>query len=128
MHIPVETLPLEELTLRYDRCRKLLAQLKPDARGLMTFSRTSIYYFTGTMGFGVFWLPLEGEPLLMVRKGLERARLLEQAAVEVRQLEEEVEVLALRLAQGADGRHVHRQPADVGLVVDRAGFHAVAIT
>ena len=75
MHIPVETLPLEELTLRYDRCRKLLAQLKPDARGLMTFSRTSIYYFTGTMGFGVFWLPLEGEPLLMVRKGLERARL-----------------------------------------------------
>ena len=75
MHIPVETIPLEELRRRYARCRQLLAELKPGARGLLTFSRTSIYYFTGTMGFGVFWLPLEGEPLLMVRKGFERARL-----------------------------------------------------
>ncbi|MDR2487915.1 MAG: Xaa-Pro peptidase family protein [Desulfovibrio sp.] len=75
MHLPVETIPPEELEQRYARCRKLLAQLKPEAGGILTFSRNSIYYFTGTMGFGVFWLPLEGEPLLMVRKGLERARL-----------------------------------------------------
>ena len=75
MHTPAETIPLEELNRRYARCRELLTQLKPKARGLLAFSRISIYYFTGTMGFGVFWLPLEGEPLLMVRKGFERARL-----------------------------------------------------
>ena len=75
MHTPVETIPQEELKRRYARCRELLTRMKPEAGGLLTFSRISIYYFTGTMGFGVFWLPLEGEPLLMVRKGLERARL-----------------------------------------------------
>ena len=73
MHTPVETIPMEELKRRYTRCRELLAELKPEARGLLTFSRASIYYFTGTMGFGVFWLPLKGEPLLMVRKGFARA-------------------------------------------------------
>lgn len=75
MHTPVETIPLEELNLRYARCRALLSELRPGAGGLMAFSRTSLYYFTGTMGFGVFWLPLEGPPLFLVRKGFERARL-----------------------------------------------------
>ena len=73
MHIPVETIPLGDLEQRYARCRALLSQLQPGAGGLMTFSRTSIYHLTGTMGFGIFWLPMEGKPLLMVRKGFERA-------------------------------------------------------
>jgi Xaa-Pro aminopeptidase len=75
MHMPVETIPPEELAKRYACCRDLLARHAPEAGGLLSFSRDSLYYFTGTMGFGVFWLPLEGDPLFMARKGIERARL-----------------------------------------------------
>ena len=75
MFTSIEPMPKEELALRHARCRALLARLCPEAGGLMAFSRTNIYYLTGVMGAGVFWLPLEGEPLLMVRKGAERARL-----------------------------------------------------
>ena len=68
-----EQIPHGELILRYDRCRQLLSEQRPEAGGLMIFSRPSIYYFTGCMTSGVFWLPMQGEPLLMLRKGMERA-------------------------------------------------------
>lgn len=71
----LETMPAEELAVRHASCRSLLAAALPGAGGLMAFSRLSIYYLTGTLANGVLWLPLEGEPVLMVRKGLERARL-----------------------------------------------------
>ena len=51
---------------------------------------------------------------------------LERTAVELGQAQEEGEVVALLVAQRHDRRHVHRAPADVGLVVDRAGLDAVA--
>jgi Xaa-Pro dipeptidase len=41
----------------------------------MIFSRLNVYYLTGTFANGLFWLPAEGEPLLLVRKGLDRCRL-----------------------------------------------------
>lgn len=75
MHISHEPMPREELALRHARCRELLARLRPDAGGLLAFARPNIYYLSGVMGAAVFWLPLEGEPLLFVRKGLERASL-----------------------------------------------------
>ncbi|MCL1940217.1 MAG: Xaa-Pro peptidase family protein [Desulfovibrionaceae bacterium] len=70
-----EQIPLEELTLRRERCLRRLAAQHPEAGGLLVFSRPAIYYFTGLMIAGVLWLPREGQPLLMVRKGLERAAL-----------------------------------------------------
>lgn len=69
----MERIPLTELQNRQSQCLKLLDQFRPDAGGLMLFDRVNIYYFTGTMGAGVYWLPKEGESLLMVRKGIERA-------------------------------------------------------
>lgn len=71
----LEAMPLQELSLRWDRVRALLRAHAPEAGGLMTFSRIASYYLTGTMAPGVCWLPLEGEPLLMLRKGIERAGL-----------------------------------------------------
>lgn len=65
--------PSEELARRYERCRRLLQQYAPDAGGMLVVSRINIYYLTGTLGWGLVWLPLEGEPVLMLRKGLERA-------------------------------------------------------
>jgi Xaa-Pro dipeptidase len=70
-----EFLPDEERLARQTRCRRLLAERVPEAGGLMLFSRLSIYYLTGTYAGGLLWLPVEGEPLLLVRKGLERCRL-----------------------------------------------------
>ena len=70
-----ECLPASEILARLAACRKLLAQRQPEASGLLLFSRLSIYYLTGTLANGVFWLPLEGEALLLVRKGRERCLL-----------------------------------------------------
>ncbi|MDL2279561.1 Xaa-Pro peptidase family protein [Desulfovibrio sp. OttesenSCG-928-G11] len=64
-----------DLASRRRRCLELLALLQPKAGGLLLFSRANIYYLTGVMCSGVFWLPAGGKPLLMVRKGLLRARL-----------------------------------------------------
>ncbi len=71
----VEILPSEEVARRHTRLRAELARRAPEASGLFVFSRLNIYYLTGTLANGLFWLPLEGEPVLMVRKSLERAPL-----------------------------------------------------
>jgi Xaa-Pro dipeptidase len=70
-----ERLERSELTTRHARCRALLRALLPEAGGLLVTGHPAIYYFTGTLADGVLWLPLEGEPVLAVRKGIERAGL-----------------------------------------------------
>lgn len=70
-----DVLPLEEIAFRYARCRRLLRALAPDAGGMLVASRLGIYYLTGTLGWGLVWLPLEGDPVLLLRKGVERARM-----------------------------------------------------
>lgn len=69
------TIPAEELALRHNRCRGLLAKLCPQAGGLMVFNPLATYYLSGTLGKDMLWLPLEGEPMLFARKGFERAQL-----------------------------------------------------
>ena len=68
-------MPLAELAWRHRRCRDALAAVAPAAGGLLAFSPRNIYYLTGTLATGVIWLPREGEPVLLCRRGLERARL-----------------------------------------------------
>ncbi len=71
----LEQIPLQELQWRWSRCRKILQEQVPQAEGILVFSRVQIYWLSGHLGSGMFWLPLEGEPVLLVRKGLERAQL-----------------------------------------------------
>jgi len=71
----LETIPLQELEYRWDRCRNLLTKYLPEAEGIIIFSRLNIYYLTGTFGSGLLWLPLTGEPVLLCRRGLKRAEL-----------------------------------------------------
>jgi Xaa-Pro dipeptidase len=66
-------IPAEELEGRRTRCSRLLAADLPDAGGLLLFSRLNIYYYTGTIAAGVLWLPLEGPPVLLCRRGRDRA-------------------------------------------------------
>jgi len=57
-----------------------MSRLTPNAGGLLAFSPENIYYLSGHLGNGVFWLPREGAPVLMCRKGIERARLESEVA------------------------------------------------
>ncbi len=67
--------PQEELDRRQNTVRKHLQAVAPEAGGILVFSRMNIYYLTGTSGQGVLWLPLTDKPVLMLRKGINRARL-----------------------------------------------------
>lgn len=67
--------PYTELLSRWSRFTALLQQYIPQAEGAFIFSRLNIYYFTGTFASGVLWLPVEGEPFLLCRRGIERARI-----------------------------------------------------
>ncbi len=71
----LERIPREELERRWSACRALLAEHLPEADGMAVFSGPNMYWLTGTWTAGVFWLPVGGEPVLLVRRGLERARL-----------------------------------------------------
>lgn len=71
----LEQMPRKELEHRWQQCRTALAAQCPQAGGLMVFSKLNIYYLSGVMAPGVFWLPLEGEPVLLLRRGVERAQL-----------------------------------------------------
>ena len=71
--MPTDTLSLQEMQIRQERCQKNLMALSPEADGLLIFHRPTIYYLTGTLGKGMVWLPRKGKALLFVRKGLERA-------------------------------------------------------
>jgi Xaa-Pro aminopeptidase len=75
MFKPLEEIPVAELQRRWNRCRKLLQELVPQAGGLLVLTRPSIYWLSGHLGNGALWLPVEGDPALLVRKGMERARL-----------------------------------------------------
>jgi len=71
----LETIPIQELEYRWDRCRNLLTKYLPEAEGIVIFSRLNIYYLTGTFGSGLLWLPLTGDPVLLCRRGHKRAEL-----------------------------------------------------
>ena len=75
MSVPSTILPLAELELRWAKARRRLAERVPEAGGLLIFARMHLFWLSGTLAMGAFWLPREGAPLLLCRKGLERARL-----------------------------------------------------
>ena len=71
----MERLPVDEYRSRIAACLKNLAEAAPECSGLLVFSRMNIYYLSGTWGNGALWVPRDGEPLFMCRKGIARARL-----------------------------------------------------
>lgn len=75
MFSSLEKLPVEEMSRRHALCREFMVKTAPEAGGFLVSSRLAIYYLSGTYAHGLLWLPLAGEPVLMVRKGVERARM-----------------------------------------------------
>jgi Xaa-Pro dipeptidase len=72
--LPMERLPESEIYWRLARVRHLLERDYPHLDGLCIFSRIGLYYLTGTLAQGMAWVPRQGEPVLLCRRAVERAR------------------------------------------------------
>jgi Xaa-Pro aminopeptidase len=65
--------PLDELEHRLERFRARMSRDHQDWGMAAIFGRVNLYYFTGTIQDGVLLIPRDGEPVLWVRRSLERA-------------------------------------------------------
>jgi len=66
------TLKEEEISKRWNRFQDELAAHEVD--GSLIVLKTDLYYFSGTDQDAHLWVPVAGQPVLMVRKSMERAR------------------------------------------------------
>jgi len=68
----METVPAQEIE---SRIRKFQSGLqKTDLDGAFILQNADLFYFSGTIQSSVLLIPQQGEPVLMVQKGFERAR------------------------------------------------------
>ncbi len=65
-------LPLEEIEERLIRVRN--GMKKQEIEALLVIQKMDFYYLSGTTQDGILFVPLEGKPLLMIRRELERAK------------------------------------------------------
>jgi Xaa-Pro dipeptidase len=64
--------PIEEIENRLIRVRTGME--KQEIEGLLVIQKMNFYYLSGTTQDGLLFVPLEGKPLLMIKRELERAR------------------------------------------------------
>ncbi len=64
--------PKSELITRIEKLRERMERAGIDAA--LILQNTDLFYFSGTIQQSHLYIPVEGEPLLMARKSLERAR------------------------------------------------------
>lgn len=64
--------PREELEGRLARLRENMKRAEMEA--VMVIQKMDLYYLSGTTQDGLLFLPLDGKPLLMIKRELERAR------------------------------------------------------
>jgi Xaa-Pro dipeptidase len=64
--------PLEEIENRFTRIRT--GMKKQDMDALLVVQKMNFYYLSGTTQDGLLFVPLEGKPLLMIKRELERAK------------------------------------------------------
>jgi len=64
--------PLEEIESRLGRLR--IGMKKKEIEALLLVQKMDFYYLSGTTQDGFLFVPLEGKPLLMIKRELERAK------------------------------------------------------
>jgi len=64
--------PLREIEDRLARIRK--GMRREELQALLVVQKMDFYYLSGTTQDGLLFVPLEGEPLLMIKRELERAK------------------------------------------------------
>jgi Xaa-Pro aminopeptidase len=65
--------PIKEIENRITKIRSGMG--KKEIEGLLVVEKMNLYYLSGTAQDGLFFIPLEGEPLLMIKRELERAKI-----------------------------------------------------
>ncbi|NNG07735.1 MAG: aminopeptidase P family protein [Desulfobacteraceae bacterium] len=101
--------PRDELENRLTRLREHMES--SDIEALLVIQKMDLYYFSGTTQDGLLFIPLEGRPLLMIRRELERARLESS-------LEEIVSLKSIRHLPSLISSHGGKLPQVLGLSMD----------
>jgi Xaa-Pro aminopeptidase len=68
----IETVPEQEIESRIRNLQLGLQEI--DLDGAFVLQNADLFYFSGTIQSSVLFIPRQGEPVLMVQKGLQRAR------------------------------------------------------
>jgi Xaa-Pro aminopeptidase len=101
--------PVGEIKNRLDKVKTRME--KQGIEALLVVQKMDFYYLSGTTQDGLLFLPLEGNPLLMIKRELERAK------VEA-PLENVVALKSLRDIPSLIQSYQHRLPHDLGLEFD----------
>ena len=101
--------PAEEIDRRKRLIQKTLRE--KDLEGLFVVQRVDLFYLTGTAQNGFLYMPAEGEPLLMVKRYMPRAR-------EESPLGNIVEIGSIRELPGLISEHYGRLPGRMGMELD----------
>jgi Xaa-Pro dipeptidase len=103
------TTPRGEIADRLVRVKK--AMEKTDIEALLVLQKVNYYYLSGTTQDGVLFLPLEGNPLLAVKREFERAKLESP-------LEDVVPFKSIREIPALIENHFGKTPRTLGLEFD----------
>jgi Xaa-Pro aminopeptidase len=68
----METVPQKEIESRISKFQAKLQEM--DLDGAFILQNTDLFYFSGTIQSSALFIPRQGEPVLMVQKGSQRAR------------------------------------------------------
>jgi Xaa-Pro aminopeptidase len=101
--------PLDEIERRLDRVKTRMEMQEIEA--LLVVQKMDFYYLSGTTQDGLLFLPLEGIPLLMIKREFERAKVESP-------LEDVVALKSLRDIPALIQAHWHRLPHSLGLEFD----------
>jgi Xaa-Pro aminopeptidase len=101
--------PLDEIEHRLARIRAGMG--KQGVEGLLVIQKMDFYYLSGTTQDGLLFVPLEGKPLLMMKRELERARI-ESPVQDVVPLKSNRQIPSLMQA------HYGKVPQILGLELD----------
>jgi len=101
--------PLEEIENRLTRIRAGME--KQEMEVLLVIQKMNFYYLSGTTQDGLLFVPLEGKPLLMIKRELERAKVESQ-------LNEIVALKSIREIPSLIQTHCGRLPNSLGLELD----------
>jgi Xaa-Pro dipeptidase len=101
--------PLDEIESRLDRVKTRME--KQGIEALLVVQKMDFYYLSGTTQDGLLFLPVEGNPLLMIKRELERAKVDSP-------LRDVVALKSLRDIPSLIQTYWHRRPHELGLEFD----------
>ena len=102
-------IPREEIEKRLVKIRNGMRQHEIEA--LLTIQKMDLYYLSGTTQDGILFVPLEGKPLLIIRRELERAKVESP-------IENVVALYSNREVPSVIKEHWGRLPHNLGLELD----------